>query len=122
MRTLGILLAVLVALLPPCVACALCQVEGGPCSPAFDACCEDESPAGCDDGMNGDGTNPCTCGDECDERDPVTAGTASPDSEIAPPPVPAGIAPPDAPSVRAAASDRTAAEAAGPPRRLPLRI
>ena len=123
MRTLGVLLAVLVALLPPCVACTLCQVEGGPCSPAFDACCDDDaSAAGCADGMSDDGSHPCTCGEQCDDRDPATAGAAPSVSEIAPPPAPAGLAAASDAGLSAPDAARAVAEAAGPPRRLPLRI
>ena len=128
MRTFAVLLAVLVALLPPCVACTLCQVEGGPCSPTLDACCEDESPVGCAavpgeaDGMSDDGSNPCTCGDDCDDRDPAIAGSPVPLSEIAPPPAPAGIVPEPAHAGTASSASRAADARAGPACRLPLRI
>jgi hypothetical protein len=119
MRALTIVLVLLLALLPDCLACSLCAWGGGPCAPAADACCDEEGGAPAPDDASP--AAPCSCGEGCIERDPAPGADGAAAAAVPPPaiadlplPGPALDAPP-APPFRTP-------RAAGPPGRLRLRI
>lgn len=122
MRILTIVAVALLALLPDCLACLVCGMEGGPCAAVADSCCDG---AGCPvpaDGASGD--TPCTCGSACFEgcrdRDPAPAAGGPATPVPAPAAAVLGLADP----ADAATLPRPvpAHRSAGPPVRLPLRI
>jgi len=74
MRFLALAFVLLAALLPDCLACMLCRMEGGACASGPAACCEERPGSDSPVDADGDGADeagaapeqaPCCCPDRC---------------------------------------------------------